>query len=156
MPGNGHIFICHAPEDAARCAPLLAALQAWGADYWYVDSATTDAASELTSAQRQAITDRDIFIRICTPAAQRSAPVAHATAAFRAAIMVDHEQGREQRTLINLIRDPAYIREPFDHATIFIDATITDALWQAELRRALRTRGNRTALPIIKAPDSSQ
>jgi outer membrane protein assembly factor BamB len=47
-------------------------------------------------------------------------------------------QRGKQRTLINLILDPGYQREPFDNATLFIDATTKSRFdWLSELARAL-------------------
>jgi outer membrane protein assembly factor BamB len=138
MPGNGKVFISHTPEDASRCMPLFAALDAWEVDYWS-GVATLDPTQQLTPAVQREIVGRDIFIRVCTPAAQRSIPMNLQVSAFRALQAADRRGSRGNRhALINLILDPGYVREPFDNATIFIDATNRPrADWLAELGRAL-------------------
>ena len=67
MFGNGKVFISHTHEDNAACAPVLAALDAWQVDYWF-DLAQLSAGLELLEHIQRGLQDRDIFIRICTPA----------------------------------------------------------------------------------------
>lgn len=138
MPGNGKVFVCHAHADNALCAPLLAALHVWGVDYWF-DTAAMEAGADLTMRIQQAIAERDIFIRVCTNAAQQSYWARIETSAFRGLQAQAHRDGEDgRRVLINLILDPDYQREPFDLATIFIDATHEPlSVWLDELRRAL-------------------
>lgn len=138
MRGNGKVFISHAHDDNTRCASLLAALDTWQVDYWF-DTRRMEAGDDLTHAIQTAIRERDIFIRLCTPAAQRSFWVRLETGAFRGLQAKDHREGRESpRVLINLIMDSAYEPEPFDYAHIFVDAARKpEAEWLAELRRAL-------------------
>lgn len=138
MRGNGTVFISHAHDDNARCASLLAALDAWGVDYWF-DTRRMEAGDDLAHAIQTAIRERDIFIRVCTPAAQRSYWVRLETGAFRGLQAKDHREGRaSSRVLINLIIDAGYEPEPFDYAHIFVDAARKpEAEWLEELRRAL-------------------
>lgn len=149
MPGNGKVFVCHAHADNALCAPLLAALQAWGVDYWF-DAAAMEAGADLTMRIQQAIAERDIFIRVCTNAAQQSYWARIETSAFRGLQAQAHRGGEDgRRVLINLILDPDYQREPFDLVAIFIDATHQPlSAWLDALRRAL-------GLPIPNAPVGS-
>src|SRR5690348_4119857 len=141
MRGNGKVFISHAHDDNARCAPLLAALDVWGVDYWF-DTRRMEAGDDLAHAIQTAIRERDIFIRVCTPAAQRSYWVGLETGAFRGLQARGHREGRENRAssrvLINLIIAAEYEPEPFDYAHIFVDAARKpEAEWLEELRRAL-------------------
>ena len=108
MRGNGKVFISHAHDDNARCAPLLSALDAWGVDYWF-DTRRLGAGDDLSAAIQRAIVERDIFIRICTPAAQQSYWVRLETGAFRGLQARRHREGRDgSLTLINTILDARY------------------------------------------------
>lgn len=134
MPGNGKVFISHAHDDNDRCAPLLAALDSWGIDYWF-DTRRLHPGDSLSREIEAAITARDCFIRICTPAAAESYWVRLETDAFRSLIAAELKHHRQSRVLINLILDPAYQRTPFDGASLFIDATNKPPTqWLAELR----------------------
>lgn len=142
MNGNGKVFVSHAHEDNSRCAALLAALDAWGIDYWF-DAERLDAGQDLSQRIQQAISERDIFVRICTPAAQNSYWVSLETGAFRGLQAKEH-QGRQsrQRMLINLILDKGYQPEPFDYAHVFIEATSrSQREWMQEMARALHVVG---------------
>lgn len=138
MRGNGKVFISHAHDDNARCAPLLAALDAWGVDYWF-DMRRLGAGDDLSASIQRAIAERDVFIRVCTLAAQQSYWVRLETGAFRGLQARRHREGRDASlTLINVILDARYEPEPFDYAHLFIDATNRpEAEWLDELRRAL-------------------
>ncbi len=152
MRGNGKVFISHAHDDNERCAPLLAALDAWGVDYWF-DTQQMGAGDNLSLTIQRAIADRDIFLRICTPAAQRSYWVQMETGAFRGLQAKQHRAGGAPTlTFINLILDAAYEPEPFDYAHVFIDATSKpQRTWLDELRRALGV-----ATPAVSAmPNAS-
>ncbi|MGZ6321702.1 MAG: right-handed parallel beta-helix repeat-containing protein [Ktedonobacterales bacterium] len=137
MRGNGRVFISHAHDDNTRCAPLLAALDAWDVDYWF-DTQQLGPGDDLSHGIQRAIAERDIFIRICTPAAQRSYWVKLETGAFRGLQARAHRAGDDTRVLINLILDAGYEPEPFDYAHIFVDATNKpQRAWLDDLRRAL-------------------
>lgn len=137
MRGNGRVFISHAHDDNTRCAPLLAALDAWNVDYWF-DTQQLSPGDDLSQGIQRAIAERDIFIRICTPAAQRSYWVKLEAGAFRGLQARAHRMGDNTRVLINLILDAGYEPEPFDYAHIFVDATNKpQRAWLDELRRAL-------------------
>ena len=138
MAGNGKVFISHSHDDNARCAPLLAALDAWGVDYFF-DTQGLGAGQQLNERIQQEIASRDIFVRICTAAVQRSFWMSLEVNAFRGLQAEDRKRGRgNRRVLINLILDGDYSREPFDNATLFIDgASRPRAVWLGELGRAL-------------------
>ena len=146
VSGNGKVFVSHAHEDNERCMSLLTALDAWGVDYWF-DAERLDAGHDLSAHMQQAISDRDTFIRICTPAAKQSFWVSLETNAFRGLQAKEHQAGQPQkRLLINLILDPGYAPEPFDYAYVFIDATSKPPRdWMQELGRALQGERPTTA-----------
>lgn len=152
MRGNGKVFISHAHDDNARCAPLLAALDAWRVDYWF-DTRRLEAGDDLSQTIQRAIAARDIFLRICTPAAQRSYWVKLETGAFRGLQARQHSTGSvggaAARVLINLILDAGYEPEPFDYAHLFIDASARPQReWLDELRRALGTA--HVGVPVVR------
>ncbi|MGH2517667.1 MAG: toll/interleukin-1 receptor domain-containing protein, partial [Ktedonobacterales bacterium] len=84
MFGNGKLFISHTHEDNALCEPLLAALDAWQLDYWF-DVAQLVPGEMIPDRIQRAIPERDIFLRVCTPAAQRSFWMAREAEMARAA-----------------------------------------------------------------------
>jgi len=151
MMGNGKIFISHAHEDNLRCDALLAALTGMAADYWF-DTERMDAGQNLTPQIQNAIAERDIFIRVCSAVSQKSFWVMLETGAFRGLQAQDYKDGKiDQRVLINFIVDTNYMREPFDNAAIFIDATNTSPKeWSSELRRAI-LGGQSPSPPAIPA-----
>ena len=54
MRGNGKVFISHAHDDNERCGSLLAALDAWGVDYWF-DTQQMGAGDNLSLTIQRAI-----------------------------------------------------------------------------------------------------
>jgi outer membrane protein assembly factor BamB len=138
MPGNGKFFVSYAPEDAQVCLPLFAALDAWEVDY-HAASAALDPAQQISPAVQRDIAERDMYIRVCSPSAQHSVAMNLQVSVFRA-LQAGEGRGtrKTRRALINLILVPGYVREPFDNATIFIDATNRPRQdWLNELGRAL-------------------
>lgn len=141
MPGNGKVFVSHTPEDAALCMPLFAALDAWEVDY-HAAPAALDSTQQIPPAIQRDIAERDVFIRVCSPAAQRSIAMNLQVSVYRGMQASDRRGSRgNRRSLINLILAPGYVREPFDNATLFIDATgRSRPEWLGELGRALGVR----------------
>jgi eukaryotic-like serine/threonine-protein kinase len=139
MPGNGKVFVCHAPEDIYLCQPVLAALDAWGIEYFFDPSAPTGGTAQLSDRTQQAIAERDVFLRICTAALQRSLTASYEVNAFRSLQAEDKRRGKgDRRALVNLILDRGYVREPIDSATLFVDGTSRPRpIWLGELGRAL-------------------
>ncbi|MGZ3675705.1 MAG: outer membrane protein assembly factor BamB family protein, partial [Ktedonobacterales bacterium] len=139
MPGNNRVFISHSHDDNARCAPLLAAMDAWGVNYWFDTEGGLSAGQHLTERVQRAMAERDVFLRICTGATQQSFWMNLETNAFRGLIAEEQRKGRgSKRVLINLILSGDYTREPFDNATLFIDAASRPQQeWLDELARAL-------------------
>jgi outer membrane protein assembly factor BamB len=132
------VFISHAHEDAARCAPLLRVLGAWGVEYWF-DSPEERAGGQLSGQAQSALATCDVLLRICTSATKRSYWMSLEAGAFLSQMADDHrreEAGR--RRMVNLILDPAYQREPFDASATVVDATNrVSPDWVNQLRRAL-------------------
>lgn len=134
MAGGVRVFISHAYEDNALCMPVVAALSAWGLDYFF-DSSQPDPHRPLTTANQQQLVNSQVLLRICTPAAQRSERVAQEVAAFR---MLQAQKGGGDRRLVSIILDAGYVPEPLDAATLFIDATKKQRFqWMGELARPL-------------------
>ncbi|WIG58427.1 MAG: hypothetical protein OJF49_001173 [Ktedonobacterales bacterium] len=150
MAGNGRVFISHSHDDNARCAPLLAAMEAWGVDYFF-DTQGLGAGQQLNETIQREIATRDVFLRVCTAATQRSFWMSLEVSAFRGLQAEDQRRGRgSQRLLINLILDGDYTREPFDNATLFIDAASRPRpVWMAELGRALNVSAPRAQRPKV-------
>ena len=138
MVGRGRVFISHSQEDAARCAPLLAALDAWGVEYVFEGPHKSNDL-QLSERTQEAISGAPVFLRICTNAIKRSYWMSLEAGAFLGLQSDDHRQGRgEVRMLVNLILDRDYTLEPFDRAGALIDATREQAsAWVNRLREAL-------------------
>ncbi|MGE5334282.1 MAG: toll/interleukin-1 receptor domain-containing protein, partial [Nitrososphaerota archaeon] len=133
MFGNGKVFISHTHEDNAACAPVLAALDAWQVDYWF-DVAQLSAGLELLDNIQRGLQDRDIFLRICSPAAQASPWMAQEQKLARSL----RAPNGDQRRMIELIVRPGYVVSPDEAHDVVIDATqLPDVRWLRQLREAL-------------------
>jgi outer membrane protein assembly factor BamB len=133
MFGNGKVFISHTHEDNAACAPVLAALDAWQVDYWF-DLAQLSGGMELLEHIQRGLQDRDIFIRICTPATLVSTWTAQEQILARSM----RAPNRGLRQMINLIVKPGYTVQPDEANDITIDATSQpEVVWMRQLREAL-------------------
>jgi hypothetical protein len=99
---------------------LCRTLDAWGLDYFF-DTQGLGAGQQLNETIQREISSRDILLRVCSAATQRSFWMSLEVSAFRGLQANDHRQGHsDRRLLINLILDGDYSREPFDAATLFI------------------------------------
>ena len=147
MAGNGRVFISHVHEDNARVAPLLAALDAWGVDYWF-DTQQLGAGQHISERVQQALAQRDIFVLICTPATNASLWTSLELQAFRGLLERDRQSGRgDQRRVVYLILDPAYERQPVGQRDIVVDASqAPPASWFKDLRQALGVKPPRRGL----------
>lgn len=136
MAGSAKIYISHAREDAARCAALLKWLDAWGVEYWF--EARTDDIGQLTQNTQTALAECAVFLRICTPPANRSYWMSLELGAFLSLQAEEQRRGvQSSRSLVSLILDPAYQRQPFDHSGAIVDATDKpQTAWLADLRAA--------------------
>src|SRR5258708_10903533 len=134
MFGNGKVLISHTHEDNAACAPVLAALDAWQVDYWF-DLAQLSAGLELLEHIQRGLQDRDIFIRICTPATLASTWTAQEQMLARTMRSPNHGL----RRMINLIVQPGYLVQPDEVKDITIDTTRQpEVVWLRQLRAALQ------------------
>jgi outer membrane protein assembly factor BamB len=122
MRGNGKVFISHAHADNILCQPLLAALDAWGVDYWF-DTQQLEPGQNLSDRLQQAIRDRDIFIRICTANTPQSYWMTLELSAFRSLQLGDQQQTRRSRRVtVNLVLDPRFVPGPADTADYVVAA----------------------------------
>jgi outer membrane protein assembly factor BamB len=138
MPGNKKVFVSHTHEDNERCIPLLSALDAWGVDYWF-DTEQLSPGSQLSDRIQQGLAERDIFLRVCTAAAQQSFWMDRELASVRGMRVDAHSRGLpDHRTIIFLILTPGYVLAPDEQADVVIDATgATRAATLKRLRDAL-------------------
>lgn len=138
MIGNGKVFISHSHEDNQLCQPLIDCLHKWNVDYWF-DTERMDAGKNIDEHVQKEISERDIFIRVCTKTSQKSFWVKLETGAFRGLQALEHkEESLSKRKMINLILEEDYKIEPFDLVTVFIDGvTKPFEQWSIELRQSL-------------------
>jgi outer membrane protein assembly factor BamB len=134
MFGNGKIFISHTSTDTSRCDVLLAALDAWQVDYWF-DVFDLSAGQEFFDYIQRSLADRDIFIRVCTPAATSSIWMTQ-EATLAHSLKSPNRSG--QRLIINLILEPGYNLTPEEQHDVVIDAAqVPMEQWIQKLRLAL-------------------
>jgi len=133
MFGNGKIFVSHTHEDNEVCTPLLAALDAWQVNYWF-DTAQLSAGLELLDNIQRGMQERDIYLRICTPAANASPWMAQEEKLARTL----RAPNRGQRRVILLVMKSGYIVPSEEADDIIIDATqLPQVEWLRQLREAL-------------------
>ena len=118
MFGNGKIFVSHTHEDNAACERVLAALDAWQVDYWF-DTAQLSAGLELLDNIQRGLQGRDIYLRICTPAANGSPWMAQEQKLARTL----RAPTRDQRLMIDLIVKPGYVVAAEETHDLVIDTT---------------------------------
>jgi outer membrane protein assembly factor BamB len=132
MFGNGKVFVSHTHEDNAACAPVLAALDAWQVDYWF-DIDQLSAGLELFDHIQLGLRERDIFLRICTPAANASPWMAQERKLARSL-----RAPSGARRMIDLIVKPGYVVSPEEAHDVVIDTTQqAEVKWLRQLREAL-------------------
>jgi hypothetical protein len=120
---NGKVFISHTAEDTGLLTPLLEKLEEKQVDYW-ITILPGDSDTQLSPKTLDEVTGRDVFLRICTPAAVDSQRMHQEAAAFRAIQQKDVENGTpNQHIIIDLAMDPAYITDPADSGYLTIDTT---------------------------------
>ncbi len=133
MFGNGKIFVSHTHEDNAACERVLAALDAWQVDYWF-DTAQLSAGLELLDNIQRGLAGRDIYLRICTPAANGSPWMAQEQKLARTL----RAPNRGQRLMIDLIVKPGYVVAAEEAHDLVIDTTQQPEVeWLRRLREAL-------------------
>lgn len=137
MPGNGKIFISHTHADNERCEPLLAALDAWGVDYWF-DGQQLDAGQQLTPRLQEAIAQRDVLLRVCTANTSGSYWMNLELSAFRALQYQERRKRSAQRVCVDLILDTGYASGARERAEVTVDAShAPQRIWLKQLAEAL-------------------
>lgn len=137
MPGNGRVFISHVHEDNARAQPLLAALDAWGMDYWF-DTQQLDPGNQISERVQRALLERDVFLLIATGATNRSLWTGLETQAYRGLMERDRQARRGgRREVIYLMLDRDFQRPQLQPGERLVDATGNPRVWLKELRSAL-------------------
>src|SRR5215470_6678595 len=102
------VFICAAPEDSGYYVELIAALDAWQAAHTEL-GIPPEPAFTLPPQIQQAISNCEVFLRLCTTHTKRSSAVNLATQYFSQLLAADRQRGKlQRRKLVNLILDPAY------------------------------------------------
>ena len=120
---NRKVFVSHTTEDEERYAPLLAKLAEKEIDCWST-VAPGDSDSQLSPKTKDEIARRDVFLRICTQAAAKSARMQLEAWAFGATQVDDAHKGTpHQHIRIDLLMDPAYTPEPAQPAYLTINTT---------------------------------
>ena len=123
MIRNGKVFISHAAPDEALLAPLVARLRQKDINVWCT-ILPEDSDAQLGPKTRGEIAARDVFLRICTPAATRCERMRMEAWAFQNSRDQDSRTGtRNQHILIDLVMDPAYTPSPGPEAYLTIDTT---------------------------------
>jgi hypothetical protein len=120
---NGKVFISHAAEDEALFAQFVARLTQKEISVWS-KIMTEDSDTQLSSRTRKEIAGRDVFIRICTPAATRSERMRMEAWAFQSSRDEDIRKGNpNQHIMIDLVMDPTYTPGPGPESYLTIDTT---------------------------------
>jgi outer membrane protein assembly factor BamB len=133
------VYISCPLEDGALREMVTAALDAWEVAYAFLEPSGLLPDGVLPSSAQEGIRQCEVYLRICTRATISSASMTQELHFYT--ILETQERSnrkRKQRTLVNLILDAGYRREPFDAVTLFIDtAGKTRAFWLNELARPL-------------------
>ncbi len=133
----GQVYVSHAGDDEAICAPLLDLLDSWHVDYWF--DRQQGGGRQLSARAQKALSECHVLLRVCTRAANRSYSMSLDAGAFLSMQADDHRAGRDGlRTVVNLILDPEYRREPFDGTAPILEASDpAQFAWVNGLRAAL-------------------
>jgi outer membrane protein assembly factor BamB len=152
------VYISCASSDASLLDMVSAALDAWEVAYTSLEQPQFEMAGQMMLPEKAqaAIRQAEVFLRLCTASTASSASMAQELHFYRALEVEDRSRRQsDRRTLINLILDGGYQREPFDEVTLFITtAGKTRAYWLDELARPLgvatqaRRLGRRSAIVL--------
>jgi TIR domain len=119
---NGKVYISHTPQDQTKYALLVEKLSEKTINCWSTIS-PEDSDSYLSQQTKNEIAGRDVFLRICTPAAAASARMQMEAWAFGATQAEDNQTGTpNQHIRIDLVMDTEYISDPAHPAYLTIDA----------------------------------
>lgn len=132
-----NVFISYAQEDTKHTSAISQLLTSWNVISWAPPRANMN--QQLSAQIQQALTQSDIFLRVCTSATLRSYWMNFEQTAFLS--LQSDEYRRSQRIakkLINIIFDKDYHRLPFDYADPTIDASDPNSdVWQETLHAML-------------------
>jgi hypothetical protein len=118
---NGKVFISHTLQDEALYTSLVDRLAQKKIDVWSTIQ-PDDSDTQLSQKTRNEIAARDVFLRICTPEAARSARMQMEAWAFGATQVDDNKNGTpNQHIRIDLVMDTAYAPDPAHPAYLTID-----------------------------------
>ncbi|HEU5347442.1 MAG TPA: PQQ-binding-like beta-propeller repeat protein [Ktedonobacterales bacterium] len=127
------VFICAAAEDTGYTNEIITVLNAWEVRYSEL-GAVPGPVTGIPPAIQSAISECEVFLRICTANTKQSSAVNFTTGYFQQLLQQDRAKKRQQRRLVNLILDPAYPLDDEDKKTLYIMAPgKTRARWLDEL-----------------------
>lgn len=133
MARNGKLYISHAAEDDAQVEPFLNVLDAKTVDVWY-EPKPAAVTNGLEPEALQQLDERDVFVRVLSPRTAASRRMALELAEFERLRQIDAQAGNPlRRTIINLIVDPAYERQPSDTGMTINLATMPESAWLPSL-----------------------
>jgi len=119
---NGKVYISHTPQDQTKYALLVERLTEKAINCWST-ILPEDSDDHLSQQTQGEIAGRDVFLRICTPAAASSERMQMEAWAFGATQAEDSENGTpNQHIRIDLVMDTGYIGDPAHPAYLTIDA----------------------------------
>ncbi|HEV7126423.1 MAG TPA: toll/interleukin-1 receptor domain-containing protein [Ktedonobacterales bacterium] len=137
MLGNGNVFISHAPENNAVCATLDTALTSWRVDHWFLPF-DTRAGDDIAEDLVRALGQRDVLIRLYTPATRGAVWMERVWWIFRALTILDHDVAASNNRTTITISFPGVPEEAPYQSRLFIDAYgLPDVAWLDALRTAL-------------------
>ncbi len=120
---NGRVFISHMAQDEGYFTSLVSQLSEREIDCWS-SIQPGDSDTQLSPKTLEEIGRRDVFLRICTPAAAGSPRMHLEAAALRAKAQEDQERGSANKhIIIDLVMDPTCTPEPADKGYLTIDTT---------------------------------
>lgn len=120
---NGRIFISHTAEDQSRIAPLVTRLTEKQVNCWTTIS-PEDTDTELSPRTEKEISQRDVFLRICSPAALRSGRMHLEATSARARAEEDIRNSTPNRhIIIDLLLDRTSSPDPAEKGYLTIDTT---------------------------------
>src|SRR5262249_4035598 len=113
--------------------------------YWF-DLQEMNAGQQLSARLQEALAERDIFVRVCTPNALNSFWMGRELAAFRG--LREHDRrGQDARRIIYVILAPGYAEPVEGEADLVVDAVkMNPADWLRQLREGLGVPALRTPI----------
>lgn len=134
QPYGHKVFVSHTHTDHDLCKPLREALDAWNVSYWY-DSTDARIGHRLVDELLHNLRESDILLRVCTPAAARSAWM-HRELGMYLAFQKERTLRDPQSTprVINLCF-PGYTVDDIDNEFLYIDVRdLPKGFWLDQIR----------------------